>query len=320
MDMSIPGVWPLLFKYKKKLSDKVSAYVTLDSHKKLMKYLKFRPQIILPKHVLVRGNGSHLYFGPEYTMPSTRCLERHNFSLTELDSTYVITKSVKERSSAVDQENDNNEEPICNFNLFDETVEVVDTLMEQNESIHSCSAVSAQQCQDRNNTSVELTILSCDTFSTHYKECNIFRQPLKASNFDIVNLIHITKNQFITFVRKVKPFFQMKKDTFLDIYSKLFLFRVKLASNWSFKTLATCFGISLTHVRRIFWKCVRITYKHCLHLPNLLHSEDIEHLFEDSYNRMDPFYKTILSPFKDPKGRQDKLIRIQQDHYNPSGK
>ena len=126
---------------------------------------------------------------------------------------------------------------------------------------------------------------SDSTFSEHNKESTIFRQPLNASNTDIVNLIHVTKTQFKAFVKTVKPFFETKNDTYkISVYSKLFLFRIKLAQNWSFSTLSTCFGIPKSNVRHIFWSCVRTVYKHCLHLPNLLLKSVISFQDQQSYN------------------------------------
>ena len=63
---------------------------------------------------------------------------------------------------------------------------------------------------------------------------------------------------------------QSGKNSRLSRYSKAFLFRLKLAGNWSFSNLSCVFGITTATVRNIFWEVARKVYLHALAIQTYL--------------------------------------------------
>ena len=157
-----------------------------------------------------------------------------------------------------------------------------------------------------------------------FRYINMFRHPENLGNTDI-NMIHIERIQFFEFVRALKPqleqiqiksgkkplrnvkrkrhLFTKAKNQQLSIFSLAFLFRLKLAKNKSFGELSTLFVISRSHTRKIYKKILDIVYKHHVALPDILKgTTEVEKIFEELALSMDPFYREMFRPFKDPKG------------------
>ena len=133
---------------------------------------------------------------------------------------------------------------------------------------------------------------------------NMFLSPENCSNEWFIALIHITKAQFLDFVSRSTV--QTAKNDNLTKYSKCLLFRLKLASNWSMDELAKVFGVGKTTARRIFWEVTQTVYVNSLGMPNLLeHDLDMEKLFEDIFETMDPYFKKLYMHLKDPTGMQN---------------
>ena len=134
-----------------------------------------------------------------------------------------------------------------------EEVTVIDPNTQQeihNDTVRSYSAPSSEQeaviFNQVNDTILQFgSGISSDatTFESLKKEdlchTNLFLHPEKLNNETFLNLIHISKSQFLDFVKGIK----IIESRELSKYSKAFLFRMKLASNWSFGKLATLFGI-----------------------------------------------------------------------------
>lgn len=136
------------------------------------------------------------------------------------------------------------------------------------------------------------------------KYMNMFLHPEHCSSVDIQNLIHCTKPQFLTYVEAMKPHLQkLNMRNHLSVYSKAFLFRLKLAKNKSFSELATLFVIDKKTARMVYKKLLQITYKFHSAIPNIMTGpNEVEDLFEDAARNLDPFYKELFKPFVDPQG------------------
>ena len=81
------------------------------------------------------------------------------------------------------------------------------------------------------------------------------------------------------------------------------IFYFKLAKNYSFGELSSFFQKPKTTIRRIFWIVTVAYFENCLDIPNLMDERcDMEKLFQDLHQDLDPFYKSLFGSFKDPKG------------------
>ena len=130
---------------------------------------------------------------------------------------------------------------------------------------------------------------------------NFFLKPELVNDEIMISMLHITKQQFFDFVDRCQ--LAESRKSRLSGYSKAFLFRLKLAGNWSFYELACVFGISVRVTRRIFWRVTRKAYMNALALPNFLNPDlDVDGLLEDIYNTMDPYFQKLFKHFKDPRG------------------
>ena len=144
---------------------------------------------------------------------------------------------------------------------------------------------------------------SFDSEDENFRNQNIFLHPEKAPDASIQALIHCSKTQFMDHTRLMEPYVA-RGNTELSKYSQVFIFRLKLAKNWSFGTLAVLFCVSKKTVRRHFWHISSSYYMNHMAIPNILESEDgNEALFEELYQAQDPFYRELYGALKDPKGK-----------------
>ena len=136
------------------------------------------------------------------------------------------------------------------------------------------------------------------------KFMNMFLHSEKWKCEDIRNLIHISKSQFLDFVKAVRPHLEkLTGKAKLSVYSLAFLFRLKLAKNKSFRELATLFVVSHITVRMVYRKVLHIVYRYHTAIPNILDGPDaVEKLFDDAATATDPFFMELIKPFKDPSG------------------
>ena len=176
---------------------------------------------------------------------------------------------------------------------------------------------SSQSQEDMSNRSESENSGKDDDTESFPKEkmkfMNMFLHPEKCSSEDINNLIHCTKTQFLDFVQSIRPHLEKlkvkRRPSKLSIYSSAFLFRMRLACNWSFSKLSTIFVITKTAARIIYNKILKICYKHTTAIPNVLNSqEDLEKLYDRTYAATDPFIKELFAPFADPLGIIKKIL------------
>ena len=67
--------------------------------------------------------------------------------------------------------------------------------------------------------------------------------------------------------------------------------RIKLAGDWSFKKLATCFQVDPKIARTIFWNILEHIYKNQLAIPNFLSSTDgNEETFQQMHDSLGKTY------------------------------
>ena len=305
--ISVPGVWPLLFKSKGYLQPDLEEFFPKDPFRFILRYLKTRSQIILPKHILVldHSNYRQLFFGEIFTAPSEWQLKKFHLFGAELDNVFVISskqylftdeKQSKEDIDITEHTNQDLGEDIENEVNADPSDDIFNSLV--NADIGPISGPTDPDFISRPG--------SQSTFETipksMRKTCNIFLNPEKASSEDLVSLIHITKPQFLQFVELID--IPVSKNQLLTKYSASFLFRLKLASNWSFDELGTVFCIDRSTARRIFWKVLKICYSTSMTIPNILNEyTDMEAIFHSIYEAQDPYFTKLFSGFQDPTGK-----------------
>jgi len=304
--ITIPGVWPLLFKSKGYMQQDLEVFFPKDPVNTILQYLKTRSQIILPKHILVQDydNGRQLYFGEIFTAPSEFQLKRFHLFGAELDNVYVISSYQYLFSDGNQSEEDINRAEHTNKDLG-EDIENEKNADPCNDTFDSIVDDEIDPISGPTDSDFISKIASQSTFQTiprsMRKNLNVFLNPEKASSADHVSLIHITKNQFLEFVELMN--LPVHKKLLLSKYSESFLFRLKLASNWSFDELATVFCIGRSTARRIFWKVLKICYSTSLSIPNILNEyTNMEAMFQSIYESQDPYFTKLFSGFQDPTG------------------
>lgn len=80
----------------------------------------------------------------------------------------------------------------------------------------------------------------------------------------------------------------------------------------SFHALGTLFGIPNRTVKNIFFSVLIAVFQTKVAIPDLLHeSTDMDRLYEDWWNDLDPFQKTFFGAFKDPLSKYfDSIIAL----------
>ena len=77
----------------------------------------------------------------------------------------------------------------------------------------------------------------------------------------------------------------------------------QLAKNDSFGAISSLTQIPETTITRIFWKTIQMYFQNLLEIPNIPEDCDIDALYQDLWDDLDPFYKGIFGAFKDPSGQ-----------------
>lgn len=138
----------------------------------------------------------------------------------------------------------------------------------------------------------------------HRRYYNMFLKPQNLSNKDFLALIHIDKKQFLEFVKKISIHYPVIKEKTLNMYSRAFLFRLRIASCWTQAEVSSLFGLSETTGREMFWKMMQTYYEKEINIPNFLLGDDVvEKVLDDAYSSLDPYYKELLKLFEDPAGK-----------------
>ena len=74
-----------------------------------------------------------------------------------------------------------------------------------------------------------------------------------------------------------------------------------MAKDISFEALGTLYGIPRTTVSDIFFSVLKSILQTNVAIPDMLkESTDMDTLYEDWWNDLDPFQKTFFGAFKDP--------------------
>ena len=142
---------------------------------------------------------------------------------------------------------------------------------------------------------------------------NMFLNPEKLSNESFIALIHITKSQFLEFCEELKQYLPPMTDL-LSLYSRAFLFRLRLGSCWTQSEISAVFGIPESTGRNIFWQVLKTYYENMVNIPNFLLNDDIvEQVYQDAYDAQDIYYTELVKLFPDPKNLGRKPVVILTD-------
>ena len=266
--------------------------------------------LILPKHVLLIDSGKEVYIGPEYTLFTEFNLKKYGLKQQELECIFVLSKD-----TLINDPSSNNKENTEN-SLASSSLEpnVTFPSMEVHDGYNDTSHVhnnhfEGDDVAPSNDDSSETSEFSgsFDTLPDHIlRYGNMFLAPQHCSNYQILHMIHTSKENFLLFTRTIQTYFPKNLEAeVISTYSRAFLFRMKLATNLSFDKLGILFGIPTSTARHVFWSILRTTHEHYLGVPDLL-SDDIDDpigkVLREAYDATDPFFQILYGSFKDPKG------------------
>ena len=93
LHLCVPGVYPLIFNFRV-LPQKKKEIGVENPYSILLQYLEVRPQIILPKNILVHDTRSDrdIFFGIDDLQPSKRELDLYKLLCIERPSVYIIMR------------------------------------------------------------------------------------------------------------------------------------------------------------------------------------------------------------------------------------
>jgi hypothetical protein len=203
---------------------------------RLKTYLDAYKQIILPKHILLIGNGVTLYIGPDYTCFPERSLIRYKLNQVVLDNSIVITKISEDNShTRINNSTSNLNAPSSVASYDHDNTEANDSIANNNDRQllmdDDNNDVPSGQSDDSSNHSDDSSTHSDDSVTTEpsfsMQHRNMFRIPQKLGNDHIMNLTHCSKDHFLQFANNLKPHMQKLDLKLLSVYGRAFLFRLK---------------------------------------------------------------------------------------------
>lgn len=303
-DMAVSNTYPLLFKKQQNMGQNIK-YYNRNNIKAIKKYLKVRKNIILPKFIqIIQTNSFSSFIGPKFTKPSNRLLKRHRMVLKETESCFIITKKKNETIDKDTIKPRNNEDEIVveeqvtqDLLTPSELVSVVnmevDSVWDEEEGRFISPPANSNSSVQSNRPYSEFD--STKTIHPNIRKYrNLFLNPEKLSNSDFQALIHTTKPQFLKFTSQLRSNLKYCKEDDLNMYSKSFLFRLRLASCWTQDEISAVFGIPTTTGRDIFWNFLRLYYLNEVNIPNFLLEDSrqmIEKVLGDAYNSTDIYFR-----------------------------
>ena len=324
-ELAVPKINPLIYNTIPAGSRLSAFYLnSQDDAKIISDYLEEKVEFVTPKRILINSGQYSIYLGTNITIIPKWKLDRRHLELEETLDNYVIKKKKKNMESTDTNQDINTEQNLRLENnetcsalndqvqrvpgevIFHDSVEMQG--LESNESIihHNNPSLPISQenenillssCTDtinEDNQNLETNqILDSDTIQDLFpdfpkmrqRSTKMFLHPEHHSNEEIVNLLHMNKQQFIVLCDNLRPHMGLvKSGRGLSVHAITFLFRYKLVTNLSFGKLASHFCIEEKTARQIFNEVMSIYYKHLCCIPNFLDKPDVkEKMFEDAY-------------------------------------
>jgi hypothetical protein len=226
---AVAGVYPLLGAKPKGMME---VFFNKRNSSKINMYLRANKQLLIPKHLLVEYNGFSFYLGPRHTKIRKRNLDNYKLIQEDVGDSFIISKvhqsnSLPQPLQANRTDNRNtmsasNVEPTDENDIARQSGD--DRNMRPNDEIHNNEPDDddSDNSSDDDDESIET---EPEWSSRHF---NKFLNPQKMSSSEIQSLIHASKEQFLDYVNTIKDHINVKLSDRLSVYSRAFLFRLKV--------------------------------------------------------------------------------------------
>ena len=274
-----------------------------QTHESLKEYLRIEQSIVLPRHVILEDSERNvrLYLNPDLLRPTEA------FSVDESSNCFTVTLR---QSSVRGQHQDLDSDDDSDLDSDDDDDDLNDVGLLRSPGVTSSASAAASA----SNPHPALQLIpgfqsgwdGLGEVNAETKKMNLFREPWKYGNEDFLDLINMTKIQFLNIV--VKQDGSQSKKTELSLPSEVFLWLLKLTKNLSNEFLRASFGLnSVEIVRQMFNRQNCFYYCHNINIPAIVaqdgsvNIQERDKLLQICYDGMSDYHRTLAASLADPK-------------------
>lgn len=273
----------------------------------LKEYLRTEKRIVLPKHIIIDDSERNvrLYLSPDNLRPLGT-----SFLLDESPSSFTVT--LEQTSSR----GTNRDDLDSDDDSDDDDDDVNGDIGPSNSQDMTTSSSSAPPHP-------ALQLISgfhpgqdgLGEADTRTKKMTILREPWKHGHEDFLDLINITKKQFLDIVLKQEGSLSRKSE--LNLSGEVFLWLLKLTKNLSNEVLRGLFHLnSIENVRQIFYRQNSYYYRNNINIPVIIaqdgsvNQQELDKLLQICYDGMSDYHRTLAAAIADPNPEGRRRIGL----------
>ena len=282
----------------------------------LKEYLRTERRIILPKHIIIEDTERNvrLYLNPDNLRPLDTA-----FSVDESPSFFDVTldqtSSRGSHGDALDSDDDSDDDEDDVNNDVGPSNPQASSSAQPHAALQLISGFHPGQD-------------SLGEADDRTKKMTIFREPWKYGNQDFLDLINMTKVQYLDIVHKQEG--SLSKKSELNLCGEVFLWLLKLTKNLSNEVLRGLFQLNhKENVRKIFYRQNCYYYNNNINIPIIIaqdgsiNQQELDKLLQICYDGMSDYHRTLAAAIADPKPegriRIGVILNVDSTYWDTEG-
>ena len=281
-----------------------------QTHEGLKEYLRIEHSLVLPKHIIIDDSERdvRLYLSPDILRPT-----EDSFLCEESPSHLTVTlRQSSSRGRHLDLDSDDDSDPDSDDDDDD---------LNNVGPIRSSGSATSSSSSPQPHPALQLIPGfqpgrdDLGEAATETKKMNMLREPWKYGSGDFLDLINMTKIQFLDIVLKQDGSQSRKSE--LNLLSEVLLWLLKMTKNLSNDVLRALFALnSVETARQIFNRQNCYYYCNNINIPAIINQDgsvnvqERDKLLQICYDGMSDYHRTLAAAFADPKpeGRRRKAV------------
>ena len=283
----------------------------------LKEYLRTEKRIVLPKHIIIDDSERNvrLYLNPDNLRPLGT-----SFVVDESPSCFTVTleqtSSRGTNRDVLDSDDDSDDDDDVNGDIGPSNSQDMTTSSSSTPPHPALQLISGfHPGQD-----------GLGEADTRTKKMTILREPWKLGHEDFLDLINMTKKQFLDIVLKQEGSLSRKSE--LNLSGEVFLWLLKLTKNLSNEVLRGLFQLnSEENVRQIFYRQNCYYYRNNINIPAIIaqngsiNQQELDKLLQICYDGMSEYHRTLAASIADPleEGRIGLIACVDSTYWDMEG-
>ena len=281
----------------------------------LKEYLRIEQSIVLPKHIIIEDTERdvRLYLSPDILRPT-----EDSFSCDESPTNFTVTlqqSSSRGRSPDPDLDSDDDTDPDS----------------EDDDDLNNVGPVRSPGATISSNPSQPHPALQLipgfqpgrdglGEADAATKKMNMFREPWKYGNEDFLDMINMTKVQYLNIVVKQDGSQSRSRRSELSLPSEVFLWLLKMTKNLANEVLRGLFALNSAEIVRqmfnrqnAFYYCNNINIPAIINQDGSVNIQERDKLLQICYDGMSDYHRTLAAALADPEGRNRRGVILNVD-------